>query len=262
MKLNSKVTGGLAWAGLVLVLAVPSAEMLTKPAESSALPEAAGDAMTTASIATQPATQAVSPVEPMVRPVVPATRKVAVAAVADPVEQMLASGKPLPSYISDAPDAAPQGPVATPRLVVPAGTAEVKPDGTFADGFDAEVAAVAPPKPYPASMRPAPTATAALPGADAAPLIIDEDALTRRQAAIRPVEPFVPVEAEQIVTGDELEAWDSGSLADYLERKDLLSDAEPERRGRNFDEDGFFLSDGPNRSRARRVDDDVDFFLF
>jgi hypothetical protein len=277
MKLNSKVTGGLAWAGLVLVLAVPSADMLTKPSAKSATIRSGMDAIETASV---------SPVvKPVVKPGVPATREPVVteaAAGTDVVDDYLSSGKKLPSYISDAPADVAQEPATTKPLVVPtttmplvvpktttAATPEVTAEGTFASDYKADVAAVAP-KPYPASMRPAPTtATAALPANNEAPLIIDEEELAQREAAIRPVEPFVPVESEQIVTEDELEEWDSGSLAEYLERKGLISESglAAERLSTQFDEDGFFLSEGPNnnnnsKAKRRRVNDDVDFFLF
>ncbi|MHB1104083.1 MAG: hypothetical protein ACYC0C_15170 [Devosia sp.] len=252
MRLNSKVTGGLAWAGLALVLAVPSADMLTKPSANSAMITSEMDAIQTASVA------------PAVKPVVPATRQ---AAETDVVDDYVSSGKKLPSYISDVPETAVQESATTKRLVVPTTTTTaVNPDGTFAGDYKANVASVAP-KPYPASMRPKPTtASAAPPANDAAPLVIDEEELAQREAAIRPVEPFIPAESQQIVTEDELEEWDSGSLADYLERKGLIreSDQAAERLETQFDEDGFFLNDGPNNSKAkrRRVNDEVDFFLF
>lgn len=255
MRLNSKVTGGLAWAGLALVLAVPSADMLTKPSVKSATITSDMDAIQTASVT------------PVVKPVVPAAKK---PVGTDVVEDYVSSGKKLPSYISDAPEAAAAAPASTKPLVVPkasVATAAVKPDGTFAEDYKADLAAVAP-KPYPASMRPQPptTSTAALPAKEQAPLIVGEEALAQREAAIRPVEPFVPTQSQQIITEDELEEWDSGSLADYLERKGLISDSNQaaERPETQFDEDGFFLSDGPNNSRAkrRRINNDVDFFLF
>lgn len=261
MKLNSKVTGGLAWAGLVLVLAVPSADMLTQPSAKSVTITSDMDAIETASVA-----PAVKPAVPAVKPVVPATKQ---AAKGDVVDDYVSTGKKLPSYISDAPAATVQPakvkPVVTPTVDV-ASTPAVESDGTFAGDYDANMAAVAP-KPYPASMRPKPTtATAAVPATDEAPLIIDENELEQREAAILPPEPVGPAKSPQIITEDELEEWDSGSLADYLERKGLISEANQatERLQTQFDEDGFFLSDGPNRSTAkrRRADDEVDFFLF
>lgn len=264
MKLNSKVTGGLAWAGLVLVLAVPSAEMLTKPSANSATITSDMDAMETASAA-----PAVKPVVPAARPVVPVARQDA--SGGDAVEEYISSGKKLPSYISDAPSAV-SVPATVKPAVVPAAptTTAVQPDGTFAGDAALAVASANPtvaavaPVPYPASMRPGPSpaATAALAVGDA-PLIVDENALARREAALRPVEPIASAGSPDIVTQDQLEEWDSGSLADYLERKGLLSGA-TERLDSQFDEDGFFLGDGPNDStvKRRRVYNDADFFLF
>src|SRR5690606_26033990 len=100
------------------------------------------------------------------------------------------------------------------------------------------------PVPYPASKRPAPPATEvasagpvgtvpAVPATGAPttgePLIIDEDLVERRDEAVaRVLEDDQPaaVSRPRVVEGDELEEWDSGSLAEYLERKGLMSDSE------------------------------------
>src|SRR5690606_346505 len=101
MKLNSKVTGGLAWAGLVLILAVPSADILTKPSAFRAeTGGAVGDDAATGGTAIDK-TAAVKAPKPATRSIAPA----APAANGDPVESYVASGKKLPAYISDAPAA-------------------------------------------------------------------------------------------------------------------------------------------------------------
>ena len=261
MKLNSKVTGGLAWAGLFLVLAVPSADMLTKPSANSVSVKSSADPTQTASIA-----PAVKPVVPAIKPAVPALKPVAVAqkpAGDDVVGDYVSSGKKLPSYISDAPVAANQAlqPVATEPLAKPATTA----DGTLAEEKVMNLALVAP-VPYPAAVRPKPTATTALPADDEAPLVLDEDDVARREATLRAVEPVLSDEP-QIIEEEELQQWDSGSLADYLERRGLISEARrAEPVDPDYDSDGFYLSDGPNKSKARLIrrldDDEVDFFLF
>jgi hypothetical protein len=121
------------------------------------------------------------------------------------------------------------------------------------------------PTPYPASLRPtvpvivtAPTTTITTVAktSDEAPLILDEDLVKRREAAVSAVlEPEVgPVQEPRVITGDDLEEWDSGSLADYLERRGMLSEGESQASASSdFDEDGFFLDEGPNESDARRV---------
>ena len=92
---------------------------------------------------------------------------------------------------------------------------------------ETEVAAIAP-VPYPASMRPmAPVVTAPLvtgPVVDE-PVIVDEPVVAAVEQPRVP-RPPAPVEEPRFVTEDELADWDSGSLADYLERQNLIADAD------------------------------------
>lgn len=263
MKLNPKLTGGLAWAGLIVVLAVPGADMLTKPQSETATrvtPQI--DQTQTATITAQPA---------------------AATNGNDAVDSFLSSGKKLPSYISDAPaDVASAKPATTTKLVVPSEPATSGP-ATKAPVEVAALPSAAPqvaPKPYPASLRPAapaspasvaPVVTASV--SEEAPLIVDEDLVARREAAVEqvleqtPVQTARPPQSTAVVTGDELEEWDSGSLADYLERRNLISNGNSQASNSDFDDDGFFLDEGPNedRSRARvirRLPRNSDFFLF
>jgi hypothetical protein len=254
MKINPKVTGALAWTGLVLVLAVPAADMLGgKPEAKTAL----------TSDMDQIQTSSVKPIAP--QPV--KTGAVAPALGGDPVTDFVKSGKKMPSYISgnDAPvveeASAPKAPVKKP------GTITINPDGTIEQPVPASqdepvVASIKPdavaPVPLPASRRPLPqTATVqpqtvtTLPAPTEAPLIIDENQV----ASTGPVPPEDIVPDDQLVTGDELEEWDSGSLADYLARKGLISDASQTTApsSAEYDADGFYLSDGPNRPRRSRA---------
>jgi hypothetical protein len=243
MKINPKVTGALAWAGLVLVLAVPSAEMLVgKPAAKANLTSDT-DPVQTASIR--------KVVEPA-------------AATGDPVQDFARSGRKMPAYISD--DSARE--VASVPVRKP-GTITVKPDGTIekpATAIPVQTVTVAPietatidptvvaPTPLPATARPRP-----LPAGEA-PLILDENDVATASSYRRPLVDIVP--GGQVVTGDELEEWDSGSLADYLERRGLISESSQAEGPGGYDPDGFFLSDGPNkgrRSRAIVVNDDALF---
>jgi hypothetical protein len=93
--------------------------------------------------------------------------------------------------------------------------------------------------------------------ADDAPVVIEDTPAPKRTASTRPVPP-ASIPDDQVVTEDQLDDWDSGSLADYLERRGLMSDASVSsgRRSQavfeddnNYDSDGFFLSDGPNNNR-------------
>jgi hypothetical protein len=244
------------------------------------------DAVETAGVA--PAADAAAPRVVIARPgeepvVVEASAK-------DPVEEYLSSGKELPSYISDAPaEAASSEAAPVNRLVAPGDEGPAEPIDVAA--VSPESAAVKPlvaPLPYPASMRPitpappaptvatvapvpppatsvpstapeAPVTTtaAAPPMATTAPeepvVIVDEDLVARREAAVAAVLGDEPVELDEpsMIDDEELEEWDSGSLADYLERRGLISDRNDDP-GADFDEDGFFLDEGPNSQTTRR----------
>lgn len=253
MKFDSKVKGGLAWAGLFVILAVPSADLLfgkeTAPAANLAV---------TSDTALVKDTTDVKPVVPAVRQVlkVDPVETASVDAPAtnsdDAVDTYLNKGKKLPAYISDAESA----PVAKPAVVT-------KP---------VEVASIAPvqetpPVPLPRSARPVVAApvVAAVPAEQ--PLIIDETDLAQREATLnqptQPVEPFPLSDGDQaaadgtVLTGDQLEEWDSGSLADYLAAKGLLSDDQSQSQATEDDSD-FVFNNGPSRPRRPQSD----FFLF
>jgi hypothetical protein len=255
MKFDSKVKGGLAWAGLFVILAVPSADLLfgndKAPAANLAVTSDAAPARPVLVVPAATTELRTDPVE---------TASVAAPAAKsdDPIDTYLQKGKKLPSYISDA-DSAPAVKPAIPAAVT------VKPP--------VEVAAVnpateTPPVPLPRDARPKATApvVASVPAAKPAtpatqPLIIDETELAQREAALtqpkRPVEPFPLSDGgsddDVVVTGDQLEEWDSGSLAEYLERKGLLSG-----QAAAEDDSDFVFNEGPSRPR-RPLND---FFLF
>jgi hypothetical protein len=255
--LTGKVKGALAWGGLALILAVPSADILSaKMGSPFATPSVPDDApeITTASI------DGVKTIVPVIK--------------AMPVP---ANGKPMPDYISDPdePEEAATIPVA-PAPTTGAEEPEVK-------------TAVIPPQPMPAHMRPLPpmttppatttlpvvtapqteVATVEQPMTETQPLILDEQEVLANEAAIEPPAQNPNVPRPPAMVGEEdLEDWDTGSLADYLERRGLLSEAtySEETVGDNeeYDEDGFFLSDGPNQPRRNRrnVDDEDSFIVF
>lgn len=251
MKLDSKVTGGLAWAGLFVILAVPAADILSKPSQQRAGSVAASiDAVETGSV---------KPVQTAaIKAPVPAVRKAP--AKVDVVDDYLASGKRLPSYISDAPGAvsrtetAPAAtadaavvkkPATTTLIVAPSvpQAAAVGPSGAPADDATMVTASVptgqiTPPQPYPASMRPVLTAATQ-------PLIVDEDRVAGRDVTSPSIEYLEPMAPTPLVTSDELEEWNSGSLAEYLERRGLIGEGDEVSQS-DYDEDGFFLDEGPN----------------
>lgn len=216
MKLDSKVKGGLAWTGLFVILAVPAADLLfgkdTAPS--------ANLAVTSDTAQVKPAVAATQ-TEPKPAAVEKASLNLPVAQTDDPVEAYVGKGKKLPSYISDAdsvPAAKPAAPVAPVALSQPVEVAAINP------------VQQTPPVPLPRSARPVAKApvVASVPTAPVEqPLIVDEATLGPPDGAI---EPFPLSDGGQasaddsIVSGDQLEEWDSGSLADYLERKGLLSE--------------------------------------
>ena len=101
MKFNPKVTGGLAWAGLILILAVPSADMLTKPQGGSANSVTSDmDAIRTASVDATTAPKAPR-------------------SVAAEEDRFAAGSDAYPSYIVDVPEGAPKKPATTFKLTAP-----------------------------------------------------------------------------------------------------------------------------------------------
>ena len=274
MRLNSKIAWGLAWAGLALVVAVPSADFLTRqfgpPGGPAVLAAGEKPATPVAATPVAAARDAVTTVKTDKGiKIVPAPT--APAASTDPVEKYLSTGKPLPDYISDRDTvaAAPPAPAKTakpaaPVITAPVAVASVPPP------------AIVPPRmPLPLSARPKPLPVkpaAAAPQPEPA-VIVDEATVT--SGIPRNGDPRDP------------DGWDTESLRDYLERRGILDGADapapPRSRatvtqrdatGSDYDPDGFYLSDGPNADRTDRqtrrdrilrmldASDDGDFTLF
>jgi len=241
MNLNSKIAWGLAWAGLAVVVAVPSIDFLTsRTASETAAAATIAEAAPPAAAPVRP-TAAATPPAPVATTTGVTTTKTANGVIitpagstppADPVDTFLKSGKALPDYISG-------GVPATP---------------------DTQVAAIDPapvvtaPTPFPAWARPKPVAAKAAPVASPEPVvIIDESTVT---GALGPS--AGPVPPAPIV--DDADNWDTESLRQYLERRGILDGASADTRSSatvterpsNYDPDGFYLSDGPNNDRLER----------
>ncbi|MDP3316469.1 MAG: hypothetical protein Q8M47_10440 [Devosia sp.] len=253
MKFDSKVKGALAWTGLFVILAVPSADLLFGKDQAPA----ANLAVTSDTAQLKPVVPAAKP-ELKLDPVETASVSTPAARTDDAVETYLEKGKKLPAYISDA-DSAPVVKPATPVTVTkPVDVAVINP------------VQVTPPMPLPRNARPVAKApvVASVPATPSTqPLIIDETDLNDRQANLNqptaPLEPFPLSDGDQafaddetVVTGDQLEEWDSGSLADYLARQGLLNE-DSEKQSAQDDSD-FVFNEGPSRPR-RPLND---FFLF
>lgn len=250
MKLDGKLKGGLAWAGLVVILAVPAADIALGPRDGArtvtALP--AETASVSKPAATLPKSTGTDATE-------------TAATSADPVQTYIDKNKKLPSYISDGGTA----PTSTASLSSGSkATLSATPAAVPATPAVAET----PPVPLPRSARPKVTEVASLPQpakpAAAPTLILNE----KEEARAKAVTPF-PLsdggastdtasadDEAPVVTGDQLEEWDSGSLAQYLERKGLI-DPKPAQSADadtadDYDPDGFFLDQGPNSTAAKR----------
>src|SRR3569833_366813 len=299
MRLSSKVTWGLAWTGLAVVLAVPSADYLTgqfggransaavitsttDPVKPAAVAKPAVEIKTVAVTKVPAVTTTVSKNRVTITPNGTLETAAATPTANDPVDKLLKSGKKLPDYISDGTPAAPGAPSLT--VTTPA-------------GWDTRLWAIVPhadvaPIPFPAR-----------------PAVLDKQALPKPMLP-KPTEPTVIVDEgalpmdtppaqldappDQIATNDGPvppaaipDDWRTARerrLQRYLETNGLIEDGAPDGRSsasvtiidrpsRSYDPDGFYLSDGPNTSRAARrarieqlleddQDDDSGFTLF
>jgi len=252
MRLNSKLTWGLAWTGLAVVLAVPSADFLTGQfggKASAALVTSTTDPVKTGS--TAPMVQKTAAVTTKITKtgvtIVPAGSN---APVLDAVDKLVKSGKPVPDYISD-------GDTAT-TPVKPVTSSE---EPTQVATIEPAAPAVAPipfPQRPPDIVRPAlpkPTQPAVI--VDEATLAPDEDSLPD-QLIVDPNRPVPPAGIQ-----NDWQKVRDRNLARYLEENGLIDDGSAdgrssasvtivERPSADYDPNGFYLSDGPNNSRAAR----------
>ena len=232
MQIDRRITNGLAWAGLFIVVAVPVADAVSGQlmGEPNQISVASIDAPA-ALVAPVPAPLSQRPHAPVARPavqtaavapakpVVPAAAK-PVAAANPIVDSFLSSGKPLPSYITgdhDAPQQATATPApAAPKPVVtaPVQTAAVPNQPTAPAAAPAaidpiEVATLTPariaPTPMPLSMRPKPIARP----------LANED-------IVLPPEVVAGNDARPVVV-DDLQDWESGPLSEFLAQRQRSS---------------------------------------
>ncbi|MDB5613996.1 MAG: hypothetical protein JWQ22_1649 [Devosia sp.] len=263
MKLDRRITNGLAWAGVVLVVGVPTADLLSAQFSGDGAVPAPQQVAIVSEIAPMPAPLSQRPSAPVTKvavaePVAPATAKPDMAfremSAAD-IDRFINKGKEMPSYITgvsnpivkpdpaQVADTAPAGtplPARTPIVTAPvASSAPVSP--VSVDPI--QVSAIPPqkiaPMPMPLSMRPAPIR---VPIATAAPT-------TPGDLVIPPG--LVPVEPLDTVTSADLDDWESGPLSEYLARQQGRGSSANVTS--DYDPDGFFLDQGPNPSRRDRV---------
>jgi hypothetical protein len=271
MKIDRRITNGLAWAGVLLVVGVPAADLVSAQfmGETAVAPQA--QVAVVARVAPVPAPLSQRPAAPVAelevqvaavtppKPVVPAMSpapaesadQVAVVAppkpatitpaatpvrpaseTADAVDAWLNSGKPLPSYITDESVAPTQVAVAPPTQA-PLSTAPATPP----IGTDPIQVASIPqfkvaPVPMPLSMRP-----------QAMPVAIrSSNDLIVAPAGGGPRPPAN-------VSAEDLADWESGPLSEFLAQRQ--AQAGQGQDDAYYDEDGFFLGDGPNAPPRR-----------
>lgn len=227
MKIDRRITNGLVWAGVVIVLGVPAADLVSAQLAGPAAPQVASAVPQPVEPQPKPApaTQAPAPA-PTPKPEVPkpvAPQPLAAAPQAgDPVQSYLRSGRDLPSYISDAP-----APVAsTPAPVEPVTPAAPEPASPVVETAALPPSKVAP-VPMPHSMRPRPVEV---------PLIVDTPAV-------------LPPARMGEVTAADLEDWETGPLSDFLARR---ARERGEAAPSDYDANGFFLDQGPNNRQPQR----------
>jgi hypothetical protein len=296
MQISRRVTNGLAWAGLLLVVGVPSADIISAQVMGEgASPRAA---VVGKPMVIEPAAkpldelpqQDVAEVKAAPVPADRPDRAQATTASTDPVDQYLQSGRELPSYISDGGEtqtaAVPQDtqPGAIPATQAPATrptgveTASVE-DSVPATAAPAtgdpidpvEVASINPdesasrkvaPVPMPLAMRPAPVARPTQTQEPSMIIrearIIPDDGAADFPVIVRENEGFPVMPPAPIVGGDNIVS------AEELEEWESgpLSEFLAERGGGEpgFDPDGFFLDEGPDSSatyRRRQLPPDV-----
>lgn len=253
MKIDRRITNGLAWAGVALVIGVPTADLLSAQFLGDAKAGTVAEQVAVvAPVAPMPAPLSQRPAAPVVAP----STEVAVAKPVAPVvtqpaaqpapqqtagvvDKFLQSGKALPSYITEAGAAPAQAvaaaPVRTPIVTTPATqAAPVAVDPVQVASIPVEKVA---PVPMPLSMRPRPVIATTVP----AEIVLPPEVL--------PPEVLSPV--APTVTAADLEDWETGPLSEFLARKQGQGSSATVTT--DYDPNGFFLDQGPNPRNRDRV---------
>jgi hypothetical protein len=280
MKIDRRVTNGLAWAGLFVVVGVPAADLLS--AQFLGEPERVAVVSPQTPLEPEPAATPVKetvasapPAAPQPRPA-PAPRPQTVAAApggkaADPVDSFLQSGKKLPSYITgpDAPEpvaAARPAPAAPPAAPAPVAAAKPAPAAPPVAPAGVSVAAPAstqapaapvvgvPPAPVGPTLGP--VDVAALPPTKVAPVPmplsmrprpqqVPVASVTRREEPVV-IPPEVVFGERGSIGAEDLEDWESGPLSEFLSQRQA-------RSGSDADFEQEYYPEEPVRPRRDRL---------
>ncbi len=300
MQIDRRITNGLAWAGVLLVVGVPVADYLSAqflgdpraegaqqvavlaPEDVQVAPVPAPASQRPVAAVSKPAPVEVAVAQPVAKPAASAESKPVAAPAAklttpaarptgNAVDDFVQSGRPLPSYITDAQSAAtPTQQAAAPTAKTPTVAAPVAAAPTAVTSVAAvptpatidpvEVSAIPPqvsaPVPMPLSMRPRPVAVALVPPS---PVGEQPELVIPPNLARAPVPP-APVVGPAEVTAADLEDWETGPLSDFLaERQGQRSAASAPS---DYDADGFFLDEGPQPTGDRLIGREVEPFFF
>ena len=255
MPIDRRITNGLAWAGAVLVVAIPAADFVIRQASPQPQPQVSvvqqqpqnTVPQTQPSPAVAPPSQAVArPVQSEAVPEVVAdpivtsqTRPQPASNSGDPVDSFLESGRNLPSYISggtSAPATPARAPTTPPLAAAP----------------QQQQASVQPTAP--AAAQPQSTAAPVPPGTPQVnvtlPTPVSQRPPSVPQSQARPVTqsqpPLVVRESNEIYTADDLDDWESGPLSEFLANRGQ------QPADNDYDADGFFLDEGPNNAGAQQ----------
>ncbi len=285
MQIDRRITNGLAWAGAVLVVAIPVADFAMRQAAPGDAPQVAivqAEAAAPSAPATLPTPSAQRPAVAAAEPSVEADEEDAVVAEAedvqsieadpvvtattrptgtDPVNTFLQSGRELPSYISGGTsrETATTTPVRAPSA--PAQAAVAAPIATPAPAAPAAPAAANPvTTTTTASSQPTPAgagssvATVSRTVNVTMPTPVSQRPPSVAQSQLRPApvpvqqQPLIVDDQPPVLTADDLEEWESGPLSDFLAGRRGQVQQAPES---DYDSDGFFLDQGPNNGRQQ-----------
>jgi hypothetical protein len=238
MKLNSKISWTAAWAGLAIVVLVPSADFLTGGQQApSALITSDIDPVVTADTSPAPVVTPAATTAPRV--VLPAP----VGTTSVPTVKAVA---PVPTVTASAPAADPEPEVETASLG-PSATSPPFP-APRPSWLSTSPVVETPAAPAVASTAPVVVVPRAASAAPEQPLIIDESELADRVAATDPDRPVPPA---GIANDPQRE-----TLSEYLARRGLLDDGRSSatvvysNTSESYDPDGFYFDDGPNNDSS------------
>lgn len=241
MKLDRRITNGLAWAGVAVVIGVPTADWIAG--------HFAGDNSGAA-----PQIAVIEPSAPTPAAASTETAAAAKPAATDALDSFVQSGRKLPSYITggdDTPQAATPAPAATPTrpAVTPPAVANTpavtQPTAPVTQPVTTpvDVAAVPPakvaPVPRPLSMRPKTPVAVVQPSQQ--PLIVQPN----QPLIVQPQAPVV-VQPPVTVTARDLDDWETGPLSEFLAQRERQQQGQRQPVAPNNGSNGFFLDQIPN----------------